>query len=106
MYYLGDCYVLRNDLNNAKQWLHKALALQPDFELAYVDLGVIAQREGNWSEAAKDFERAVKLSPNYTEVYFMLGHVYQKLNEPQKAKNVFDKGTLLRGRNSQSQMQP
>jgi len=56
----------------------------------YGVLGYKNLHEGHLIDAKKDFVKAIKFNPGFSESYFLLGKVYQKLKENSKAEKYFD----------------
>ena len=46
------------------------------------------------------FEKAIEISPNYSQALFYLGHTYKKLGENTKAKTVLQKAIDLGHKNA------
>ena len=62
--------------------MHKAVDLNPDFEVAHNNLGVVyLDGMGDAYEALNHFKRAIELNPNYTLAYFNAGRAYQVMEE-------------------------
>ena len=66
----GYAHYSLKQYDNAKQDFEGALTEQPGNSPAYRGLGLLAQRAGNITEAAKDYERSVELQP--TPVGYLL----------------------------------
>jgi len=49
------------------------------------DLGLVAEKNGKLSEAAENYQKALKIDGNFAEVNFRLGKIYQKLGQNQNA---------------------
>jgi tetratricopeptide (TPR) repeat protein len=59
----GYAYFALQQDENAKQAFLAALQQQPANAPAYQGLGLLAQRSGGWTEATRDFERAIEIQP-------------------------------------------
>ena len=75
---LADCYLVLSEyagtptnetLPKAKVYAERALALDNQLAEAYATLGLAAEYEWNWSEADKQFQRAIEMNPNYPTAY-------------------------------------
>lgn len=64
-YWTGFCFAQLNDLASAKEYYHKSIALNPEYPLAWNDLGNIDLAEGNYKAAQEKYTRAIRLDPNY-----------------------------------------
>jgi Tfp pilus assembly protein PilF len=69
---LGSVYRQLGDLTRAKQCFEEALELQPDHPLpmAFVGLGLIAGKNGDFPEAVREYSRAMTIEP--TDVGYLL----------------------------------
>jgi tetratricopeptide (TPR) repeat protein len=60
---LGAVYLAEDDLDEAKRFLDKSIAVNPKELAAFVNRGEVNLRQGKVLEAAQDFMRAVELDP-------------------------------------------
>ena len=77
----GYAYLALNEYDQAKQDFDAALAQQPENSAACLGLGMLAKRSGDWSEAARDFERSAEIHPTpmaYQELADVLDATGQK----------------------------
>lgn len=69
---------------------HRAIELNPEYEIAHNNLGVIyLDGIGTPDEALSYFKMAVELNPNYTLAYFNAGRAAQMLNENNEAASYY-----------------
>ncbi|HWF67100.1 MAG TPA: sulfatase-like hydrolase/transferase [Acidobacteriaceae bacterium] len=85
---LATAYVQMNQLDNAERAFRWVLTIQ-EFVPAYNGLGIIAMRRHNLPEARKNFERAVKLDPDYTEAQLNLGILCTQTDDFPCARTAF-----------------
>jgi len=52
-------------LTAAIKHFSKAVEINPNFELAYLNLGVALSRQGKIDEAIRSYTRALQLKPDY-----------------------------------------
>jgi tetratricopeptide (TPR) repeat protein len=90
MLYLEAQTELTPDFKAAKAYLSKALALNPDFAEAHLQLGIIEQAEGGLAESVRSLERAARINPNLPAPHYRLGQVYQRLGDRERSKAEFD----------------
>lgn len=86
-YQLGTFYLTGDlgvtiDLTEAIKWYQKAADQNyPNMQLplasAFVQRGILEQSKGNADEALADFNKAIKIKPDFTEVYWARGCVKQ-----------------------------
>ena len=70
--------------------LHEALDLFPNDPMALSRLGRNYEQKGMFTEAIGEAERAVTLSPDFIEHYWMLGHAYATAGKTAEARKVLD----------------
>jgi tetratricopeptide (TPR) repeat protein len=89
---LGSAYRQMGDLIKAKQCFNTALQLSPDLPLAMIGLGLIAERNGDPSEAVRQYSRAMAVQP--TDVGFLLlAHALQQEGRSDEAKEINERVT-------------
>lgn len=72
-----------------KSLLNKAIATDPKFAEAYLQLGVLYAAEGRAAESIVAYEKAVAANPNFAEAHFRLAQAYKKSGEAEKAQHEF-----------------
>lgn len=58
--------------------LEKAIALYPEYEAAYMNLGVVYKGSENEEEALKCFEKALEISPDNEDALKEIGELKDK----------------------------
>src|SRR5882762_279819 len=91
---LGGAY-LNTDLAKARPAFLHAVELQPDFVEATYDLGVIEQRQQNWSRALAYYERTVEKNPQYWPAWNNMGNTLFAMGQRERAVQYFDKTLSL-----------
>lgn len=77
-------------LEEAVVSFHKSIELNPDFEIAQNNLGVVyLDGYGNPKESVQYFKRAIDLNPNYTLAYFNLARAYQAIGDKSLAAEYY-----------------
>jgi tetratricopeptide (TPR) repeat protein len=74
----------------AKEHLLRAIVLEPRFAEAHMQLGILAQEEGDLASSAASLRRAVQLAPELASAHYRLGLVYQKLGQKENANAELD----------------
>ena len=85
---LGKAYYQRGEFSLARECLERALEVQPDLGLAWLELGRLALAENRLTDARSALETAVSLDPKGREVLFSLRSVYQRLGLQQEAEAI------------------
>lgn len=70
---LGLSEYFASDLSGGERDLRKAVALQPDYALAYVVLGDLLETGGRIHEAIQAFNEAIRIEPGWFVPYYMYG---------------------------------
>lgn len=69
--------------------LKSALALDPGFADAHLQLGIIYSNQQKYSDAIAQFGEALKSSPNSASTHYRLGQALAKSGETERAKQEF-----------------
>ena len=69
---------------------HKSIELNPDFEIAQNNLGVVyLDGMGDPKESIQYFKNAININPNYTLAYFNLARAYQAIGDKSSAAEYY-----------------
>lgn len=71
----------------AESLLHEALALDPNFAAASLQLGIIHSDQGKYSEAVSNYRQAIGLDPKMEEAHYRLAQAYRQLGQSEQAKD-------------------
>ena len=83
------------DNEEARISLSKAVELQPNIRLAYLDLGSVYARENNNDAAIAAFKEAERLDPTEPDAHYLLARAYRASGQKQKADAEFLKTKTL-----------
>jgi len=72
---IGRLYLEQGDLDRARQWLTKALAVNPDHWRALLGLAVALERDRRYDEAVAAYSRAVGMNPDDANTRASLGWI-------------------------------
>ncbi len=88
-YYLqaAICYMNINDFELSKNYLLKALKMKPEFSTAYLNLGKIAEREADQSEAIEYYKNALQGEKNDQRI----ASIYENLAQLYLDNRFYDK---------------
>jgi tetratricopeptide (TPR) repeat protein len=95
---LGWTYGKENNYEDAIRFCHKALSLNPDYGMAYSDIGYYLFQTGEIDEAVFWLEEAVNME-NFDGkfyAYYNLAKAYERKGEWIKAIKMFDKSLELK----------
>ena len=79
-----------------------AIAINPNFAVAYFGLGVTYSRLENWEEALAYFEKTIELNPTFAQGYLGLGITYNILGFSAKAMEALKRAVLIDPRFAQA----
>ena len=69
---------------------HQSIELNPDFEIAQNNLGVVyLDGYGDPKNSLEYFKNAISINPNYTLAYFNLARAYQALGDKSNAAEYY-----------------
>jgi tetratricopeptide (TPR) repeat protein len=69
--------------------LEKAVAIDPDFADAYLQLGILSSVKGDFANAKKALNQAIVANPQLGEAHYRLGQAYKRTGEDAKAEQQF-----------------
>jgi len=73
----GNKSYKRGDLGKAKSYYEKALGFDPNFYLAYFQLGVLEKKQGNSKSAISFLNKVIEIKPDHDKTWFTLGTAYE-----------------------------
>jgi tetratricopeptide (TPR) repeat protein len=91
---LGTVHFAAGDVPQAIADYRRAIALRPD-HAAYTNLGHAFFSERRYHEAADAFEAAARLAPKSPMKFRNLGDVYERLGQPDRAKQAYSRAVEL-----------
>lgn len=86
---LGREHYQKREYEKAEQMLRLVLDEDDRFADVHDMLGVIAHSRGNFIQAERHFEQALKINPNYTEAALNLAVTYNDRGKYEKAKEIY-----------------
>ena len=87
---VGNLYNQLDNKEKAKESYLKALAIDPEFSGAIVNLSIILYDEGNYNEAIPYLEKAFEEAPDNTFIAARLATAYQKSGRTQEAIDKYE----------------
>jgi len=93
---LGYLRWMKQDIEGATRFYHKAMARDPLYEIAYNNLGVISlDHQGNVLTAVDLFIQAIELNPQYALAHYNLGRAYSLSGDKLEAAVAFKRAQEL-----------
>ena len=95
-YYLGMTYVDLDQREKAKEVLLKTLQFKKKYKGVYLELGVIAESEGDHDAAIRNFEKELEIDTESVRTYQRLGDLYSSYSTDfGRAKATLEKALEL-----------
>jgi tetratricopeptide (TPR) repeat protein len=94
-YGLATACFLLNDLESAAYHFQEVTRLDPLRPGAYINLGAVHNRLGEYEEAVKVLRRGIQIDPHRAEGYYNLGLVYRSMGQPHLAVQAYLEATRL-----------
>ncbi|MGA8776819.1 MAG: tetratricopeptide repeat protein [Terriglobales bacterium] len=88
---LGHAYRRTGDLPRAKQYFEWTLQMAPNEETAMVGLGLIAEANGDFAEAVREYSRAQAVKPDDLVCSILLADALQHAGRTGDAKAILDR---------------
>lgn len=88
---IGECHLLKNDIDSAQDFFKQSLELDPNDEILAYNVGEIHFSHQKMDEAVDYFELASQIKPDWPDPYLKLGYVYLNKAENAKAVEKFEK---------------
>ncbi|MBZ5668712.1 MAG: tetratricopeptide repeat protein [Acidobacteriia bacterium] len=76
-------------LDQVESLLKKAIALDPSFAEAHLQLGNLYSQRKKYAEAVPEYQQALRLSPNVPDAHFRLGQAYSRVGKKDLADKEF-----------------
>jgi tetratricopeptide (TPR) repeat protein len=77
------------DMQQVEAFLTKAVAADPGYGEAYLQLGNLYSNKRNFEKAISLYTKAIEVNPQLSEAHYRLGVAYERTGESAKAKQEF-----------------
>jgi len=84
-----------NALNPNSESIKKAIKLNPDIVLFYLDLGAVYASQKKYDEAIDNYKKVIELNPENERAFSSLGFIYNDLSKLDEAIKQFDKALKI-----------
>ncbi|NQU65225.1 MAG: hypothetical protein HQ517_13210 [SAR324 cluster bacterium] len=96
----------QGELDKAKQWCEKGLAINKlDLDLYYLQ-AIIYQETGDLERAIAALEKTLYIEPEFVLAYFSLGHLSKQINRPHEARRHYESALGLLNRQADEEIVP
>ena len=97
----GFAYLESGRLQEAQQDFDKAVALNPKYPEAHLNVGIVNFRQGRAEAALQSYDAAIKFKPDYGDAYLNRGATLLQTGRHAEAMADFDRVLQLRSNNEQ-----
>ncbi|RQD76660.1 tetratricopeptide repeat protein [Desulfonatronospira sp. MSAO_Bac3] len=87
---LAERYLIENEPRPALEQLQQVKEASPDNPRLYFNMGLAHTSMEDWDRAARDFEKALELKPDYGEAWNNLGQVRKAQGRTQEARQAYE----------------
>ena len=87
----GNKSYKRGNLSKATSYYEKALEFDPEFYLAYFQLGVLQKKQGQSKTAIESLKKVLEIKPDHDKTWFTLGTAYETDGSIEKAIEHYKK---------------
>ena len=95
MVYLADSKIKMNQPDVALPLLRKAVQINPNTDMAHLDLGIIYSDTGRPVEALRELKLAARINPENVNVHWRLARLYRGIGRKEEAAAEFEKTKTL-----------
>ena len=88
---LANIFAIKRNFDKAKEFLEKAIKIQPKNTSILNNLGTAYKELGKSKEAINFYQKALEIDSNHSNANYNLGVEFYKLKELKKAKNYLEK---------------
>ncbi len=88
---LGEMYLERNDIENARQMAKQAIAIDHRNAKAWALMGSVHRSSHQWEACLNCNHRALLIQPDYPEVQLAIADAYRQLGRPQRSIATLDR---------------
>lgn len=90
---LGQYYIERGDDGKVESCFDKIQSVAPEYKDVYRDWGARYAQKGDNQKAEQYLKTAIQQNPNDSESMTNLGEVYESMNKPEKALEMYKKAS-------------
>jgi len=87
---LAQDAIMRDELEKALNYYDRMVELEPMYDIAWNNRGVVLKNLGKPKSALKSYIRAIKINPQYGNAWYNMGIALEEMEEYAKALKCFD----------------
>jgi tetratricopeptide (TPR) repeat protein/ubiquinone/menaquinone biosynthesis C-methylase UbiE len=92
----GATYKKLHQLDASVEAYNKALALKPDYDEAYYNMGNALKDQGKVEEAIEAYNKALAIKPDYAEAYYNIGIILKDQDKLEEAIEAYKKALAIK----------
>ncbi|MEA3475609.1 MAG: tetratricopeptide repeat protein [Candidatus Cloacimonadota bacterium] len=81
----------KENYDKSIEYFKKALNIQPEDEIIYVNMGTVYADKGDYSKAIEYYQKAIEIDPDDASAYYNMGNAYDKMGNYDKAIAFYQK---------------
>jgi Flp pilus assembly protein TadD len=93
-------YAQQNQMQQASDYLQKAIELRPDYPEALNNLGILFVRAQNYSKAEEQFRTCIRVAPNFDQSYLNLARLDAMRGDKEGAREIVQELLRLQPQNA------
>ena len=66
----------KENYDKSIEYYKKALNIQPENEIIYINIGIVYDDKGDYSKAIEYYQKAIEINPDYAAAYYNMGLAY------------------------------
>ena len=94
-YYLSLISFSRSDFNEAGEYCHQAISLDPEIAEAHMQLGLVYLQKKEWDAAENSFLEAIGIAPKLASAHYQLGLLYFKRGKVKEASASMERSQQI-----------
>jgi pentatricopeptide repeat protein len=91
----ADIYMDKENVEEAETILNDILEISSDSVNVFNSLGVLYRKKGDFRNALKNYEKALKIHPEETYILYNIGRLFLDMKDPGKAMEYFERAVII-----------
>jgi tetratricopeptide (TPR) repeat protein len=91
----ADIYMDKENVEEAESILNDILEISKDSVNVFNSLGVLYRKKGDFKNALKNYEKALRIHPDEPFIHYNIGRLFLDMKDPGKATEYFEKAVII-----------